>query len=198
LILEATRTTETELTPNETDPTLALLDCSSRARLSMRIVQDTPDRLVIEDKPVILGATLVFFIVLLLGFALVALTTAPWVAFGAVIGAALLGVCLAVFLRRVFVAFDRHAGAVVIRTATLFRQSDRQLSLTDITGAEVETTTSIDDHNSTTRRTLLHRPALRLKDGSPNLALTEIYAGGKSADKVVTAVNDWLSASPRP
>ncbi len=140
----------------------------------MRIVQNTPDRLVIEDKPIILSAVLGLFILLLLGIALLTFSAEPWVALGALVGAVLLGGCLAVFVRRVFVAFDRSVGAVVIRTATLLGQTEQQLHLTDLAGAEVETTTSIDDHNQATGRTLLHRPALRLADARPNLPLTEI------------------------
>jgi hypothetical protein len=159
----------------------------------MRIVQDTTDRLLIEDKPVVLSVTLTLFIVLLLGIALLAFSAEPWVAFGAIVGAALLGVCLAVFVRRVYVAFDRSAGAVVIRTVTLFGQSERQLPLTDIAGAEVETTTSLDDHNSATQRTLLRRPALRLTEGRPNFALSQVYSGGQGAAKVVATITRWLS-----
>jgi hypothetical protein len=162
----------------------------------MRVVENSPDRLVIEDNPVLLGA---FLAILILFFAAVALWTigsAPLVAFAALTGAALMGVAFAAFVRRVFVAFDRAAGAVVIRTASIRRQTEVQLPLTDIAQAVVEVTTSLDDQNSSTPRTLMYRPALSLKDGRPNHPLVQVYSGGTGAARVVDAINDWLRLTP--
>lgn len=162
----------------------------------MRIVEDSPDRLVIEDRPIILGTLFVVIVIFFVAAALWTVADAPAVAFGALLGAVLMGICFAVFVRRVFVIFDRAADALVIRTASVFGQTVVQLRLPDIAEAVVETTTSIDDHDSTTARTLMHRPALRLTNGRPNQPLTQIYSGGKGASKAVDAINRWLVSSP--
>ena len=158
----------------------------------MRIVENSPERLAMEDKPVALSTLLAILIVICLCGAFWTFSAAPLVAVGAVLAAAVLGICLAAFTRRVFVVFDRAAGAVVIRSASLFGETEIQVVLNDIAEAVVETTTSIDDHGSTTARALLSRAALRLKDGRPNLPLTEVYSSGKGAARVVDTINRWI------
>lgn len=160
----------------------------------MRIVQDTPNLLVIEDRPVVLGTVLGAMVVMLLGLAFLTFAAEPWLALGGSLGAALLGVAFAAFVRRVFVAFDRAAGSVVIRSASIFGQTEEQLPLSEIIEAMVDTTASLDSPGSKNRNTQTHRPVLRLKGGRLNQPLTKVFSGGKGAAKIVDAINRWLAA----
>lgn len=126
--------------------------------------------------------------VLVLGLTLVTLVWLGAGAWGAAAktGAALLLACagFAAFLRREVVIFDRQAGTVVIRTASLFGRSEIARNLHDILGAE-----ALGNPAGVTRRKTW-RPEVRLSDGT-SLALTQVYIGDGSAKAIAGAVNDW-------
>jgi hypothetical protein len=164
---------------------------------AMHISDDTPDRLTLESRPWILGSVLIGFILLMSMVALFNLRAEPWLAFGMFLGVCLLGVAFVAFVRRVIVIFDRKAGAVVIRTASLMGQSERTLPLDDIAGVAVETSisrsTGSNGRSGSVSRT--HRPVLETRAGP--VPLTEVYSGGNGAAKIAEAVNRWLGI-PQP
>jgi hypothetical protein len=155
----------------------------------MKIAEDTPDRLTLESRPWVLGSVLALVILLMLAIALASLAESLWLAFGMTLGAGLFGVCFVAFVRRVIVIFDRTAGAVVIRTASLLGQTERTLRLADIHEAAVDTSISRSTGGrSTVSRT--HRPVLRTPEGE--VPLTQVYSGGDGAARMAEAINRWL------
>ena len=168
-------------------------DLNATARIAdMRLVAETPDRLTLESRPWLLGAILITVIMLMLLVAWATFGTEPWLGVGMVLGAGLFGVAFVVFVRRTIVIFDRGAGAVVIRTASLLGQGEKTLPLADIGQVVVETSisrsTSSKGGRSTVSRT--HRPVLETTGGP--VPLTEIFSGGDGAARVAEAINRWL------
>jgi hypothetical protein len=162
----------------------------------MRIAETTPDRLTLEARPWVLGAILIAVILFMLLLAWGTLAEAPWLALGMALGAGLFGLAFVVFVRRVLVIFDRPAGAVVIRTATVLGTSETTLPLATIRSAGVET--SVSTTSSSGRRSQTHRPVLRLHGGARPHPLTEVYSGGQGAAMVAQAINRWLGVVPPP
>jgi hypothetical protein len=159
----------------------------------MWIKANTPDRLVLEDRPWLLGSILAFVIVFMAFLALVLGADALWrgVVFG--LGAALFGGAFVAFVRRVIVILDRGAGAVVIRSVGLLGQTETTLPLADIAAAAVETV--VNRSTSTNGRlpsvSETHRVVLQVK-GQP-VPLTRVYSAGPGAANCAAAINHWLA-----
>jgi hypothetical protein len=161
---------------------------------TMRIAEETPVRLTLESRPWVLGSVLALVILLMLAIALATVAQNGWLALGMALGAGLFGICFVVFVRRVIVIFDRAAGAVVIRSASLLGQTERTLPLAEIREAAVDTSISRStgsNGRSTVSRT--HRPVLRTPGGE--VPLTEVYSGGDGAGRMAESINRWLGAA---
>jgi hypothetical protein len=158
----------------------------------MRLADETPDRLMLESRPWLLGSVLIMVITLMLVVAWATLGSEPWLALGMVLGAGLFGVAFVAFVRRVIVIFDRSAGAVVIRTASLLGQTEKTLPLANIRTVVVETSinrsTGSNGRSGSVSRT--HRPVLETYDGP--VPLTEVYSGGDGATRIAETLNRWL------
>lgn len=159
----------------------------------MQVIEETPDRLVIESRPWVLGGVLILGILILLALAMALWSESAWLTLGFGLAALLLCVCFAVFVRRLLVIFDRSAGMLVIRARSLSGQTERTLSLGDILRAEVETTRSSSTSTNGSRSTsVTHRPVLVTRSGP--VPLTQIASSGDGAAVIVAAMNRWLSA----
>jgi hypothetical protein len=165
----------------------------------MRIANETPDRLTLEARPWVLGSILVIVILFMTLIALLTIRENIWLGLGMALGAGLFGLCFVVFVQRVIVIFDRPAGAVVIRTASLMGQGEETHALANIREAVVDTSIS---HNSGSgsgsgRVSRTHRPVLRLAAGG-EVPLTQIYSGGDGAAQMAEAINRWLGHPAPP
>ncbi len=159
----------------------------------MQVIEDTPARLVLEEKPWLIGTLLALGIVVFLALALFLFHESGWLALGFGLATALLALCFVVFVQRVIVIFDRAAGALVIRTRNLMGQRERTLPLAEVTRAEVETSRSTSTSNDGSRTTsITHRTVLSTKTGP--VPLTNVYSSGSSAEVNVAAINRWLAA----
>jgi hypothetical protein len=158
----------------------------------MRIAEETPDRLTLESRPWVLGAVLIAVILLMLWIAWATFGDEPWLGIGMVLGAGLFGVAFVAFVRRVIVIFDRKAGAVVIRTASLMGQSERTLPLDDIEKAAVDTRISRNRSSSSGSDTISRTHATVLETPTGQVHLTQVYSGGDGAERIATAINRWL------
>jgi hypothetical protein len=160
----------------------------------MKIVANSPERLTLEERPWILGVILAGVILIFLSVALLTVAENIWLGVGMGFGAAMFGMAFVIFVRRVIVIFDRGAKAVVIRSVSLLGQKEQTLALTDLRGAIVETSISHSTGSSSggrrRRTTMTHRPSLQTAQGV--VPLTEIYSGGKGAERAVAAITDWL------
>lgn len=163
----------------------------------MQVIQETPARLVLEQRPWVLGAVLIVFIVILLALAMVLWSATAWLTLGFGLAALLLAVCFVLFVQRVIVIFDRAAGAMVIRTRSLMGEGEKTLRLTDILRAEVETSRSTSTSNDGSRSvSVTHRTVLVTSAGP--LPLTESSSSGLSAEVNAAAINRWLAAPDGP
>lgn len=161
----------------------------------MRIVETSPRRLVLEDRPWVLGIILTLAILFPLLLALTTWRDAPWLAFAMWLVAALFGVAFVAFVRRVIVIFDRDAGTVVIRTASLMGQSETTHALADISQADVETMISRSSGSSGGSGTIseTHRTVLHVSGNV--VPLTQAHTAGDSAKLMAATINLWLAAN---
>lgn len=157
----------------------------------MRLQSVTPERLILEERPWFLGSLLIVVIVALLALALLFVPVNGWAALGFAVGATLFGAVFVFVVRRTVVIFDRIAGAVEIRAASLTGMSQRRIALNQILAAEAETVTSAASPGPGQRTTVTRRPVLQTRDGI--VVLSPIYSGGPGALQVADIVNDWLA-----
>lgn len=162
----------------------------------MKVIEDTATRLVIEDRPWLLGGILICGILLCLALSMGLWSASPWLTLGFGLATLLLVACFVAFVRRVLVIFDRSAGALVIRTRSLTGQVEQSLALDDVTGAMVETTRSTSTASNGGQTTsVTHRPVLTTRSGS--LPLTQVYSSGTGAEEIAHAINRWLGRTTR-
>lgn len=163
----------------------------------MQVTLDTPARLVLEEKPWLLGAILIVGILVLLALAMGLWRESLWLGLGFGLAAGLLAICFVIFVRRVLVIFDRAAGVLVIRSRSLTGQEERTLVLAEVTGAEVETSRSTSSDNDGHRTTsVTHRPVLSTRSGP--VPLIQVYNAGSGAGIIAEAVNRWLADQTPP
>ncbi|WP_135502228.1 hypothetical protein [Roseovarius aestuariivivens] len=170
----------------------------------MRIIQNTPERLVAEEVPWLIAVMLFLFTMTFLGVGLaIAASGVPAGLLFAGAGGGLGCAALGVFVERLQLVLDARTGRAVIRRRTLWQRSETVLPLQRVLHATEE-------RGPGARR--LSRPALVLaapripgaSDPSRETVhpVTEIYASGRAAARLVCAVNEWLdergarSASP--
>ena len=118
----------------------------------MRIREATPERLVIEDRPWILAICLSLLVLGFAGAALFFLTIGDWL--GTVVmafGLFVMTGILAASVQRVIVFLDRPAGVVLIRSRSVFGLTEKSLPLSDLEGAEVQTSRSVEGWHRGTR-----------------------------------------------
>lgn len=158
----------------------------------MRVLEISPQRLVLEDRPMVLGIILAVVIVLLAFLALVTARESGWIALALTLMAALFAGAFVLFVRKVTVIFDREVGVVVIASKSVMGQKESSRPLSDLARASVETSisrsTSSNGGRATTSRT--HRTVLHF--GDETVPLTLVFSGGDRADRAARAINDWL------
>lgn len=170
----------------------------------MRVVEQSPDRLVIEIRPVALmilclGLFLLFFV---LGFGMrlflpllaglmgmpdLGLSSLPKAPGMNVLGyASVIPLLVAVFLiktRRL--SFDRTAGKVTIASRGVLGRGETSYPLTDLQGASLAASRS---HNSgTTYRAVLH-----FAGAQGQVPVTPYSTSGPGPARTVDAINRWL------
>lgn len=155
----------------------------------MRIKTDTPELLVLEDRPLMVALLLSAFVLLDVAAVFGLAAQGEWA------GVAMLGLGIPLllagfffFVRRTIVFFDRGAGLVTIRVATLVSQKDETLSLADVTGAEVR-------RNPSSKGGSTALPILRLRGGGSK-ALLSVSTSGGGPGRAAAAINRWLGAKP--
>ncbi len=161
----------------------------------MHVVSSSPQRLILEDRPWVLGIILTLAILFPLLLALATWRDAPWLAVAMGLVAAMFGAAFVAFVRRVIVIFDRDAGTVVIRSASLMGQTETTLALADITQAEVETVVSRSTKSTNTSGSTseTHRTVLHVADAV--VPLSDVHTAGDSALLTAATINLWLAAN---
>lgn len=162
----------------------------------MKVMENTPERLVLDDRPVVLGSALAGLVVLMAGITLATLAQSVVAAMLPLLGVALFGVAFAAFVRRSTAKFDRAAGVFTLRVARVTGVTEATYPLGDIVGAGVETTrsgSSAADGGGRRTGSKLHRPVVRLRGGAEPVVLNDVFAAGGGAEAAAAAVNAWLA-----
>ena len=162
----------------------------------MKVTRNTPDQLILSNTPWLIGIMLVVFILCFVGAGLFMATEGgEGIFFGiffALVGGGLGFGAFCVFVRRVQVILDRRTNSIVIRRQSIFGYDTVEHDLSNLSHAEVETTTS--SRKGTSSK--MHRPVLILETGmsAGHHPIVEAYVSGGGAQRMVDAVNDWLPA----
>lgn len=154
----------------------------------MKIAQDTPDELVIDNVPWVTSVLLIAFTLVFVGAGISLLLGGEW-AGGLLmggLGGGLGAIGLAAFTERTQMWADRRAGTVALRRRTLLGRSEEVRRLDEVERAVVE-------GSRTSKGSSVYRPALELRSGL-RLPLWQAYVSGQSAGRAVEAINRWLGA----
>jgi hypothetical protein len=152
----------------------------------MKLREETPDRLVLEDRPVVLGVVLALAILGHCAGGLFVAQDDGWTGLGIAAGAMIWGLAFWAFVRRTIVILDRPSGMALRRVASVTGQSEEALPLERVTGAIVQSRRSLGKNPSTT-----YRAALVVRGDEP-FALTQAFSSGEGARNAAAAVNRWL------
>ena len=157
----------------------------------MKILYNTPERLIVEHKPVWIAVFITLFSLI---FIAVGLLMTRETLFGLVfVGVGLFfGVVFSlVFVKRTQVIFDRTAQTVELRRKSLQRYTRRDWDLRHFERAMVQSTTSDEG-------TKMYRPTLVFSGGmdAGKHPIVSSYQSGKGAQRLVDAINGWHSTAP--
>jgi hypothetical protein len=155
----------------------------------MKTITDTPDTLIMEDKPwglglIIIAATLVFFGV---GVAIAAAgEIVGGLAF--VVGGIAMGtISLWAFVRQTQLWIDAGAGRVALRSRNVFGFVETTWPLGDLERAETQRSTS-------SKGQVQYRPVLVFGgETHATVPVIDVYFSGRSAGVTANAINTWLS-----
>jgi hypothetical protein len=159
----------------------------------MVIREETPDRLVIDDRPVLIAVLLGLGLLVVAGVTMALMSAGQWGGAAMLgLGTVLVGAAIALFVRRTMLFLDRPSGTVLIRSTTVFGTNEQRHALSALRGAQVQTSRSGKGGPA-------HRPALLLSGGQA-VPITPIYTSGRGAGRAVEAIERWLAtggAAPR-
>lgn len=162
----------------------------------MRIVENTPERLVLRHRRVVRPWITGAFILLFLVMAWFSYFDAPGIAYGMVCIAALLTLGLVVFdLARSEAVFSRRTGTVTIRHGIPGWTRSETVRLGSIRRAYAAVAGSNPMQSGTVMSGGQKTPTLDLRQGAP-VPLSAIGTFAASQEAAVQAVNDWLGVKP--
>lgn len=154
----------------------------------MKVTRNTPDQLIVDDTPWIIGILMALFILLFSGAGLAILASGEWAGLlFIVVGGGVGLVCFAVFVVRVQVIFDRPTNALVMRRRSVFSYSEVRHDLSDLQGVVLEQTTG-------SKGGTLYRPTLVLDRGMSKgrHPIVQAYTNFRGPHLVHDAVKAWL------
>lgn len=153
----------------------------------MRVKTETPELLVLEDRPLLVALLLSAFLMM------DAAAVFGLAAHGEWAGVAMLGLGIPLvlagfvfFVRRTIVFFDRGTGMVTIRIASLIGQKEDSLPLAEVIGAEVQ-------RNPSSKSGSTARPVLLLQGGARR-PLLSVSTSGRGPGRAAAAINRWIGS----
>lgn len=153
----------------------------------MKITTDTPDLLIVDDRPVVLGVVLMLFTLTFVGIGLaVTFDGSPAGLLFAVFGGGLGLLFFWIFVRRAQLVFHRPEGWVEIRRRNLFGGSKQRFRLDEIERAEVE-------ESSGSEGGVTYRVVLAAHGESAGLhPFTLAYSNVGRHHEIAARINQWL------
>ena len=160
----------------------------------MKVKRNTPDLLIAEEVPWFISIMLFIFIMAFVIPGVMLVFMGEWAGLIFALGGGGLGFGgMCVFVERLQVILDARTMTITLRRRTILGHQERVLPLTGLLRAATERSTS-----SGKSRQTLYRPVLVLEDraggGEQRHPVTEVYSSGRSAERLVAAVNGWLGA----
>lgn len=157
----------------------------------MKVTTDTPDLLIVDDRPLLIGIALGLFILLFVGVGLaITLSGEPVGLIFAFIGGGLGFGAFWAFVRRVQVVFHLPDHYVEFRRRNLFGGTNVRHDLGEIDRAEIEQTRSSEGGT-------LYRVVLVIEQGQSTgrHPVTLAFSNGSSHHRIAEAINRWLDAA---
>jgi hypothetical protein len=156
---------------------------------AMKVTTDTPDLLIIDDRPLVLAGVFVVILLVFVGIGIERLfagAVLEGLGFAILGGGFVLG-GMVVFVRRNQLVLDRPGGQVLMRRQTFVTYTERRFELADLDKAVVQTSRSSDSDT--------HRMALVFDRGAKvgTHPFTSVYTSGRDAQRAADAVNGWLA-----
>ena len=172
----------------------------------VKVIEDTPDRLVIELRPTgllvlcvgmfalffVLGFGMNSFLPLVIGMlglpgteTLDNLPQVPGMTFLGIASFVPLTVAI-LFLRTRRLDFNRTTGTLVVNSRQLIGQGERTYPLSTVAGAVLLTNRAQDGR-------VAHRAALKFVGSQGIVPMTPYYTAGNGPERTVHAVNAWLA-----
>lgn len=157
----------------------------------MRVRTETPDLLVLDDRPLMIALLLLVFALLDLGVVMALASQGDWAGVGMLgLGLPMMAVAWYFFVRRTIVFLDRSTGLVTRRVAMLVGQTEERLPLSDVVGAETQSPTMSKGRST-------YKPVLILRNGGRH-PLLSVSTSGRGPSRAVAAINRWLAAGKGP
>jgi hypothetical protein len=157
----------------------------------MKITTDTPDLLIVEDRPILLGLGLIVFIMIFVGIGIgLMLSGEGWGITFTLIGGGMGFLAFWAFVRRVQVVFHRPENWVEFRRKNIFSGSRVRHDLSEISRAEIES--SQGSEGGTTYRVVLVFDRGQSAGRHP---ITLAYTSSASHHLIQAKINDWLGVS---
>ena len=159
----------------------------------MKIVRNTPEQLIVEERPWFVGVMMVLFVLIFTAIALFLVSEGQMFGLVFLVGSALGVLGFVVFVRRVQVVFNLAEGWAEIRRKSVLGQKTVRHDLAEIASAGVQETRG---ENGRLYRVALHIPEGPSKGWHP---LTLDHSSGRARKRAAQAINTWLeSARARP
>lgn len=157
----------------------------------MKVIEQTPDRLTLEDRPIFLG---IFMAVFILGFAWRGIMDAIAGDFAAafiplVIVVGMTALTFGLLIEVVQLRFDRTEGLIRLRRTKASGTREESFPLSEFRAAEVESRRAFG--SGSRRHEATHRAVLVLGADQRRVPLTKTFAKGQSAEATATAINRW-------
>lgn len=157
----------------------------------MKTTHNSPDKLILDYTPWIMGGIFATLILLSAGGAMYSLGTGETTGFFVGLGGVIFcGLFFVVFVRRVQLVLERTSGTATLRRRDVLRDVKEQFKLADVLRAEVQRTTSSDGEGTATETS---RAALIVTGQPEPVPLTIVYSSGSGGDRAADAINAWLA-----
>lgn len=155
----------------------------------MKVTTNSPDLLIIEDRPIFIAIALILFTLAFSGAGLFMIAEGEWwglffMLFGGGMGVLSFGI----FVRRVQVVFHRPEGYVEVRRRNVFGAHKVRHDLTEIARAELQTNRGSDGPDT-------YRVVLVIDEGQSagRHPVTRSFSNGSGHQTCMEAINDWLT-----
>lgn len=155
----------------------------------MKITRDTPEQLIVENRPWLMGLLLIGFTLVFVGVGIGLLVSGEWM--GLIFGLGGGGIGLLAFwafVRRTQVIFHRGQGYCERRERSLTGMQVVRHRLDEISRAVVEESRS--SKGSTTRRTTL---VIEQGESAGRHPITKAYDNFNRHRRIAARINDWLA-----